>query len=149
MNKFGKLFVLVLVCTFFICGCGGKKVTCSQHSEEDGLVSDAEIKFTFKDGKIDTVHQEGKMDYSKMDDENKGYMQLIMAFLTEETLCEGYEDCKAKVESKENKYFKFTVDFKFNDDAAESLGLDIKDKSEDEIVEMIKKTYEAEEYTCK
>ena len=142
-----KALALGLVCTLFLTGCGGKKLTCTMSETEDGMTGERKVVLTFdKEGK---EIQKGTVTMNiKIDEEYASYLGLLVASV--ESV---YEDIKdfADVEVKSSDDSISTkVSYKVDGLTEEQLDkLDIASVYKDTTYEETKEQFEDMGFTCK
>jgi len=131
------LLLIILFATGII---GGKTLTCSQSEETYGISMKEELKFYFKDDKVNKVVGKMTMDYG----DNTMYKEMLQGSFEEQIADLKEEGIDAKLTSN-NTSMTLTVTAK-KDSIEEAFGVD---SEEENSYKEIKERYEDQGYTCK
>ena len=149
--KYFKGFFICLVAVVLLTGCGSKKLTCSQSSDESGMKTEMKYTIGFKSDKPSTIKTETKM--TATSDEVKESWSMMAGFMEL-----GFADFKdkagVKIDSKndEKKYtYTLTMDIDLNKISDDDLeGLDLSDIANSTSgYDDVKKDAEDAGFTCK
>ena len=142
-----KVLVFGLVCTLFLTGCGGKKLTCTMSENENGMTSEAKVVLTFdKEGK---EIQKGTVTMSvKVGEEYASLLYYMVA--AAETEYAGIKDfAKVYIKSSDNS-ISAKVSYKTKGLTEDQLDeLEYAGVYDDTTYEETKESFEDMGYTCK
>lgn len=144
MKKISVL-LLAIVMTFIATGCmGSKKLVCTNQEKEDGMTANMTMTVNFKNDLAANMNMDIKM---TLDDKYKSYMSMFKETIKSQYSKYEKSGMKLDIDSKDNQLsVKLSADFeKMSSSDKKSLGFSSSDNS----YKAVKKSLEAEGYSCK